>query len=364
MLAYNTLIVVLGAMLLGGTSGAMGCFAILRRRALLGDVIAHSALPGIALAFWITQSKSLPILLVGALTTSLLGVWALSIIRQHTRTKEDTAMALVLTVLFGAGISLSRYVQNAILEGSQAGLDTYIFGKTAGIVLSDVYLLMVVSFLVLLYACLSIKEFRLVIFDPNYASTIGWKVVWLDFSIMSLIALIVVVGLPMVGIVMMAAMVLIPAVTARFWTNNFSAMMFLAIIAGMVSACAGVLISGNLEKMPTGPTIILCAGTLFILSALLAPSRGILAYWIRQQKFHFEWHCRNLLRELESTPGLSTEQCYKILESQNLNYPRITIIRALRIGWIYQGQNGVLSVTESGRSWLDKTIKQELLTEG
>ena len=118
MWTYNTIIVLVGASLLGVMCGIVGSFAVLKKRALVGDVLGHAALPGIALAFWITQTKSLLILLLGALVTGLLGVWVLTSLRRHTRTKEDAAMGLVLSVFFGAGIALSRHIQNVIPDAS------------------------------------------------------------------------------------------------------------------------------------------------------------------------------------------------------------------------------------------------------
>ena len=136
---YNTAVVLAGTGLLGMAAGIVGSFAVLRRRALLGDALSHAALPGICLAFLIVEARSLPALIAGAFVTAVLGMGIVTAIVRYTRTKEDAAIGIVLSVFFGAGIVLMRIIQNSDVEGSRAGLNSFIFGKTAGIVASDVY---------------------------------------------------------------------------------------------------------------------------------------------------------------------------------------------------------------------------------
>lgn len=295
-MAYNAVIVLVGAALLGLLCGVVGSFSVLRRRALLGDVLAHAALPGLAIAFLLTHSKSLPVLLFGALCSGLFGLVVLSYLRRQTRTKEDAAMGIVLAVLFGAGISLSRFVQNSTADGSHAGLDSFIFGKTAGMVLSDVLLTIgacavAISVVVLLY-----KEFRLVCFDGGFAQSLGWNVALLDLAILFLLALAVIVGLPMVGVVMVAALTIIPPVTARLWVSSLGAMLTLAAAVGVVSAVVGVLISASAEGLPSGPLIVLSAAAIFTLSALFAPGRGLVAVAARLRRQRLQYGADTLAR--------------------------------------------------------------------
>ncbi len=204
MINYNTLIVLLGTGLLGANAGLVGCFAVLRRRALTGDALAHAALPGLCLAFLLVGQRSLPALLLGAFATGVLGVATVAALRRWTRIKEDAAIGIVLSVFFGAGITLSRLIQNRSTEGSKAGLDSYILGKTAGIIAQDVYLIAGVSLASLAVVLLLYKEFQLLVFDTGFASVQGWPVFGLDLLLMGLIALAVVFGL------LPAALVLVP----------------------------------------------------------------------------------------------------------------------------------------------------------
>lgn len=351
MWTYNTLIVLVGASLLGAMSGSLGCFTVLKRRALLGDVIAHSTLPGLALAFWFTQIKALHVLLAGAVITGILSIWIIALIRHRTRTKEDAAMAIVLSVFFGAGIALSNHIQNAVPDGSQAGLDSYILGKTAGIVRSDVMVVGALSLVVLVCIIAFFKEFRLSTFDPGYAKTLGWKVLWIDLGMMGLLAMAVVVGLPMVGVVMIAAMGLLPAITARFWTDRLSSMLILAGIVGILSACSGVIISSLYEKAPTGPSIILCAGALFSVSALLAPKKGLIALLFKRFKHQVDWGTFLVLRELEMRGSFNANEFSRKMHALGVSRPFLTGLW-VRMSHKVSIEKGIVVVTPKGNGWL------------
>ena len=348
---YNTIIVLLGASLLGMMCGIVGSFAVLKKRALVGDVLGHAALPGIALAFWITETKSLPVLLLGALMTGLLGVWTLTWLRTHTRTKEDAAMGIVLSVFFGAGIALSRHVQNVVPSASKAGLDNYIFGKAAGILARDVLNISIVSGAALLVVILMFKQIRTVIFDPHYSHSIGLKTFWIDFLVMALLTLIVVIGLPMVGIIMIAALTLLPSITARLWTHRLPVMLLLAALIGMLSAGMGVLFSSLYSQMPTGPMIILSSGVLFLISMLFAPEQGVISLAIKRVIFRLDWGTRALLYELQTKPSLSQEEALVQLNELGVAYPKWAFFWAIRTKRLLIQSEGLIC-TDEGMCWL------------
>jgi manganese/zinc/iron transport system permease protein len=270
--SYNTQIVLAGGSLLGLCAGVIGCFALLKKRALTGDALAHASLPGLCLAYLIVGSRSMPALLVGAAATGVAGISFMAFLRRWTRIKEDAALGFVLSVPYGLGVVLLSIIQRSP-GGNKAGLDHFIQGKAAGMLLEDVYLMMVLVLGTLF------KEFRLVSFDPAFAQVQGWPTVWLDFLLMSLVVLVVVIGLPTVGILLMAALLIIPPAAARFWTDRLGIMTFLAGMFGMIAGMVGTLISARYETIPTGPAIILTASVLFIVSFFLAPRRGLLARW-------------------------------------------------------------------------------------
>lgn len=276
----NALWVMSGTALLGLASGVLGVFALLRRRALMGDVLAHAALPGIVLAYMVTSAKAAGPLLVGAAATGVLGVLAMLAITRHSRLKEDSAMSLVLTVFFGLGIMLLGVVQR-MPGGNQSGLDKYLFGQAAAIVPSDVRLITLIAALLCLMALLFYKEFKLLAFDPGFGAGLGFPMTALDLLLNLGIVVAVVIGLEAVGVVLMAALLTTPAVTARYWTNRLSVMLPLAGLFGALSGVAGTLASQVGPRMPTGPLIVLAASLFFFVSLLAAPQRGLLACLVR-----------------------------------------------------------------------------------
>lgn len=273
---YNTLVVLIGSALLGALCGAVGSFAVLRRQALLGDVVAHCSLLGVAMAYLVTRTKSIPVLLMGAAVSAVLGAWLLVLIRR-TKTREDAAQAIVLSVLYGAGIVASRWIQNTIPDGSKAGLDSFLLGRASGIVREDLFLLTGACILIFGAIIVGFRELRLLAFDSGYAQSLGWPVRRLDFAVIALTTLTVVFGLPLVGVVLTAALLILPALAARFWSDRLERVVLLAAVLGAASAALGVLVSATTERAPTGPVIVLLAGGVFLISAVLAPRTGLLS---------------------------------------------------------------------------------------
>ena len=307
LLDYNTWVVVLGTGFLGLASGVIGTFAVLRRRALIGDALSHAALPGICLAFLITGERSFPVLLTGAFFSGLLGVWVVSFLRRHTRTKEDAALGIVLSVFFGVGIALSRIAQNTSVEGSKAGLDSFIFGKTAGMLSQDVYALLALVVALLLVVAVFYKEFKLVSFDPEFATVQGWPTTLLDLSLMALLAVTVVVGLPAVGVALMAALLVLPGAAARFWADRLGPTLLVAGLLGLAAGVGGTLLGAFGPALlpwaferdpPAGPVIVLTGTVLFLLSLFFAPKRGVLARALEHLQLRREVAFQNLLRAI------------------------------------------------------------------
>ncbi len=279
-LSYNTSIVLIGVTLLGASSGLIGCFAVLRRRALTGDALAHAALPGLCLAFMIVGDRSAPAMLLGALGTGLLGISIISALRRWTRIKEDAAIGIVLSVFFGVGAVLRQIIQQ-LPTSSKAGLQNYIFGAAATMIEEDVFWIAALFFLTVVVVTLLFKELQLTAFDIGFAQAQGWPVFYLDIILMALIAVAVVVGLPAVGVLMMAALLIIPAAAARFWTDRLGFMLLLSAGFGILAGIIGTGISAN-YPMPAGPTIILVATVIFLLSMTAAPRRGLLSRMYRK----------------------------------------------------------------------------------
>jgi manganese/zinc/iron transport system permease protein len=271
---YTARNVALGSSLLGVISGLLGCFAVLRRQGLLGDVLAHAALPGICLAYLLTNSKSSLVLLLGAAIAGWLAALALLQIVQQARLSEDSALGIVLSTFFAAGITLLTFLTKRG-DAQGAGLDRFLFGQAAALIEEDVFVIAVLAAIAIGATALFYKEFKLLTFDALFARSIGLPTQALSVLLTSLVVVAIVIGLQTVGVVLMAAMLIGPAVAARQWTDRLGVMVALAALFGAAAGLAGALISLSAENIPTGPVTILSLTLIVLFSLLLAPARGL-----------------------------------------------------------------------------------------
>jgi manganese/zinc/iron transport system permease protein len=306
-------IVLTGTALLGCVSGVIGGFAVLRRRALVSDLLSHAALPGICLAFVVAGGKNYSELLVGAFISGLVGVALVTFIIRWTRTKEDAAIGVILSTFFGVGVVLSSVIQRSSQFGGTAGLERYTLGQAANLTQGDVKLIAGVCCFTLALVLLLYKEFKLFTFDPDFARSQGWPTLQLDLTMMGLLGLVAVLGVKAVGVLLVPALLITPAVAARFWTKRIGAMLVLSAAMGALAAAAGTLLSadvlprwlgfdplafGNNSALPTGPLIVIAASLIFLFSMLLAPQRGIVARAIELVRLRQKTARENLLRTL------------------------------------------------------------------
>jgi manganese/zinc/iron transport system permease protein len=294
---YTLRTVALGTAALGAVAGALGCFAVLRRQSLLGDAIAHAALPGIGLAFLLTGSRATPVLVLGAALAGWLGTLAILAIVRSARLPEDTALGIVLSVFFGAGLVILTFVQRRP-TAAQAGLETFLFGQAATLLVRDVQFIAGVGGLALFLLFLFWKEFKILAFDPDFAASLGLPVRRLDVFLTSLLVVAIVLGLQAVGVVLMSALVVAPAAAARQWTDSLRWMVFLGGAMGAVAGVTGASISAMGRGIPTGPTVVLVASGIVAVSLLAAPGRGLVAEWIRTRRTRTRVRADSVLADL------------------------------------------------------------------
>lgn len=272
----NVLFVVIGTMILGATSAIVGCFSFLRKRALVGDAIAHSILPGVCLAFIITGTKNPLYLIIGAFITGWLSLIVIDGISRSTKLKSDTAIGIVLSVFFGVGILLLTSIQHSG-NAAQAGLDKFLFGKAASLTRDDIYVFSSIGVFLIILVFLFYKEFKLISFNSDYAKVIGLPVKFLEFLLATITVLAVAVGIQAVGVVLMAALLITPASGARFWTNRLGTMILIATLFGASSGFLGSYVSYIAPAMPTGPWIVMFLSLFAIVSIWFAPKKGMYA---------------------------------------------------------------------------------------
>ena len=277
---YTAIVVLIGTSIIGSVAGALGSFAVLRKQSLLGDCIAHAALPGICFAFLISYSKQPEVLLLGAIMAGGVGALFLHIIQEYSDLKRDAALGIILSVFFGFGLVLLTYIQSTG-SAKQSGLNVYLFGNASTLLRSDIYLMGVLGLVVSIIVILFWKEFKVVTFDKDFAATLGYPKSKIDFFITFLTVIAIVIGLQAVGVVLMSALVIAPAVAARQWTDQLYKMVILSSVFGVVSCVLGVIISGTILKIPTGPIIVIVVSCIVVISLFFAPKRGIVISYFR-----------------------------------------------------------------------------------
>ncbi|MGY5352028.1 metal ABC transporter permease [Wenyingzhuangia sp. IMCC45533] len=290
---YTLQIITLGTAVLGAVCGMLGSFAVLRKQSLLGDAISHASLPGIAIVFLVLGVKNNNGLLLGALLSGLVSAVFIKGIISKTHLKSDTALGVVLSTFFGFGMLLLTYIQK-LPNANQSGLEKYLFGQAATLLASDVWLMSLIAGISLFIVLLFWKEFKMVLFDPDYTKTLGFNVKIVDTLITSFIVIAIVMGLQTVGVVLMSAMLLAPAAAARQWTNSLAKMVFLAGLFGAVSGVLGTAISASANNLSTGPVIVLIATLFVVVSFVFSPMRGLL---FKQIKL---WQNRNDLKLMKT----------------------------------------------------------------
>jgi manganese/zinc/iron transport system permease protein len=271
--------VMLGVAIIGAISGVVGTFSFLRKKTLIADAVSHSVLPGVCIGFMFAGTKDPISLMLGALLVGWFSVWFIDYISRATKLSEDTAIALVSTLFFAIGsvlLSILSKSQNA----EQSGLKNFLFGKAATMTTFDIQVFSFVSLVIIGVVVLFYKPFQLVSFNTDFARSIGVKVKTIEFLLSTLTVLTVAIGIQAVGVVLMSALLIAPAASARYWTNKLNVMLVLAAIFGMLSGMLGVMFSTMKDNMPTGPWIVFALFIFTLLTLLFAPKKG----WFSIQK--------------------------------------------------------------------------------
>ena len=309
-LTYNVALVMFGAGVLGIAAGVTGTFMFLRKRALLSDAISHATLPGLCGGFMVMVAlggtgRALEGLLLGSAISAALGLLAVNFLKSRTRLSEDAAIGAVLSSFFGLGVVMLTLIQN-MSAGRQAGLDQLLLGSTAAMLREDAEMIAIGAALVFMVGLVLHRAMTLTAFNENFARALGLNVPLIDAAAMALVLAVTVAGLKIVGLILIVALLIIPPVTARLWSNRAAYIWPIAGAIGGASGLIGAGLSSLAPDLPTGAIIVLVAAGFFLISLLVAPARGVLASAMRHRKFQHRVHRRQGL--------LALAQGYRILE--------------------------------------------------
>jgi len=265
------------ALIVGVVCPILGTYVVLRGMAFFGDALAHIILPGVVIAFLLGWPLAIGALAVGVLAALMIGA-----ISDRSEIKEDAAIGVVFAGAFALGVALISMQRSYAVD-----LTHILFGDLLGVATTDLWLMGVLGFLVLLTIFAFYKEFLVLSFDPVLASTLRLPVAFLGNLLLVLLAVVIVISLQAVGVALVLAMLVTPASVAFLFTRRLPTMMILAAIIGSFSAVLGLYLSFYIN-VASGPAIVLVETSLFLLAFLLAPRRGLL------------WSRRRQRRDLES----------------------------------------------------------------
>ena len=304
---YNTGVVMAGAAALGAAAGGVGAFLFLRARAMAADAVGHATLPGIALAFILAgalgaEGRALPALLAGAAMTGILGMAAVEALTRGTRLAPDAAIAIALSVSYAIGIVLLSWVQT-LPEGGQGGLESFILGQAAVLSAGEAAGLALAALLALGVLLALFRPLGLLCFDEEHARAAGWPAARLDAALLALGVLVTVLGLQTVGLVLVVALLILPAVAARFWSERLTGIFRLSVAFGAGGAFLGAAASSVWPRAPTGASIVLALGLVFAASLLAAPRRGLVAEVARRARAGWRLRAARALQAGRGYPG-------------------------------------------------------------
>lgn len=278
----NVFNVAAGTAVLSALLGLSGCFVYFQRKALVSDAVSHGVLPGICLAFIVLETKSTVGSTVAAIGFAFLSLVAVSYLTK-LRVRSDAAISITLSFFFGLGIVLISYIQKQSY-GNASGLDKYIFGKAATLRGQDLLLFFASIVVVGGMVILNFNKFITYCFDADFAQMAGLNGRKTDLLINFTLIVAIVAGIQSVGIVMAAASLIIPPITARMWMKRPQGLIKLSMTIGFCSGLLGSGVSYYVENLPTGPCIAVVTFVCFGLTAILHPENGLIAKAVKDKR--------------------------------------------------------------------------------
>lgn len=286
--------IILTGALAGGACALVGTFLVLRRMSMLGDAISHSVLPGIAVAFLITQSRASVPMLLGAAALGVLTTFLVETLHRRGGLQQDASIGVTFTWLFAVGvIIISRFVQSVdldqdcVLYGDIAYVPLYLVRIGSFAVPEAVLMLGGIFLLNLLFVLIGYKELKITSFDPALATSLGISATLWHYLLMSMVSITTVGAFWSVGAILVVAMLIAPAATAWLLTDRLERMLLLAVGVSIVSSAAGYYLALRLDGSPAG-AIAVVSGVCFTLALFFSPTHGIVARKLRGKKADLE----------------------------------------------------------------------------
>ncbi len=360
----------LGSMMMCLAASLVGVLMFLRKQSLVGEVLSHAAYPGVIFGVIVAGLLALDdnmelnitlLIMCGASLSALIGLWTVHLLEFKLKIRADSALCFVLSTFFGIGVVLASDVQfsyTSLYRQAQA----YLYGQAATMTDIHIALYGILSLIVVVTIILFDKELQTIIFAPDYAKSLGINVNFINAIIFFLTVLAVIIGIRSVGVILMSAMFIAPAVAARQYTNRFHMMLILAAFFGLLSGYFGnylsvlgtyQLSSSNMMTrliLPTGPMIVIVASAICILSLLFAPERGLLYRIFRIVKFRYQCARENIMKSLWKLGQNQTLSFAQIAQYQSASqlYLKYILLTLVYSGWLVKMGADSYQLTSDG----------------
>lgn len=275
-LGYNFVLRALAEVIvMGAVCGAIGAYVIVRRLAFIGDAISHAVFPGIVLAYLAGVS-----IFGGALAAGLITALGIALVARGGRIREDTAIGIFFAAAFALGIVLI-----STRKTFQGDLTGFLIGNLQGVSFADILISAAVGLAILLVLAALHKELVLVSFDRTLAEALGYPVFALDALLLVVLTVTIVVSIQAVGIILVLAMLVTPAATARLLVDRFVPMILVGALLGALVGVVGYYLSFHLGTA-SGGTIVLVATAVFMAAFLASPTHGLLGRRLHRHPQH------------------------------------------------------------------------------
>jgi manganese/iron transport system permease protein/iron/zinc/copper transport system permease protein len=354
--------------LIGGSIAAVvcsvvGCLVILRGMAFLGDALSHAMIAGVAggylfMKVFFDVEAHAPSMLIGSLIAAIITVASIGFVSSVSRIKRDTAIGIMYTGVFAAGVVLVSIFRNYI----HIDLMHFIMGDVLGVADSDLWVAVIAACLVLSLIILFFRQFQITSFDPVMAAAIGAPVILVDYALTTCVSLVVVSAVSMVGVILVVGLLITPAATAYLLSDRLDRMMWLAAFFGVTSVLGGLYLCVWLDSSGGGAIMLFCTFQ-FLGVLILAPRYGLLAGWMRRRRITPQELQEDILGALVRRKGepLSVSKIAPIAKRSRKEINKA--IKNMRKDGLLSSENGTIRLTESGEREATRVLRAHRLWE-
>jgi len=340
------------------TAASIGVLVLLRKRTLIGESLSHAAYPGLILALIISSiwnSSHWLVAACGALIASMLAITLIHWLERRWLIAADSALCFTLTLFFGLGILLASLIQKShpVIYRHALG---YLYGQATSLTDAHAITYGIIFSTITLCILFFYKEIQTLTFDTNFAKTLGLSCALFDGALLISMAVIITLGIRAVGVILMSALLILPAVAARQFVKKLSSFFILATLFGAGSAILGISLSikgaqwiDNLS-LPTGPLIVLVASFFCYASFLLAPEKGLVSRLYRITVFRYRRLCENILKAIWRMGKTTSFKELAAKQDVSPFFLRLVLSRLVRSGWIRRQEKGNYALTSDGKT--------------